>query len=360
MVTEAMETVTKPRGEPVFPFKMADAGEPVEIRDGVWWLRLPLGSRLDHVNVYLLEDSSGWWLIDTGNNSADCRSVLEGVFSSDPFSRKPLHSLVVTHYHPDHIGLAGWFCDRGAILRATRVCWLTALGLHSQSSDIPNDHQVEFLRRAGVSELELMAYRRRGVNGFASLVAPLPREYRSIDEGDVLEIGRRKWKVYIGNGHAAGHATLWSDDGMAIVGDHVLSGISPNISIHPSEPDADLTTEWINSCSKFRDLADDDTLCLPGHNPPFVGIVSRCDQLIRNQEIILERLLKELNRPRTTLDCLKVAYRRTPSSSREYDLLVGETMSLLNHLMHRKLVQRESFDGKIYLWSRVVQAKVVV
>jgi glyoxylase-like metal-dependent hydrolase (beta-lactamase superfamily II) len=236
------------------PFESPRTGQPVEVGEGIWWIRLPLSSHIDHVNVYLLEDSSGWVLVDTGSDSPKCREILQNVLSSKPFASKPVERVIATHYHPDHIGLAGWFAARGAHLLATRTCWLTARGLHFQSSEVPRDEQLMFMRRAGMSELELAAYQRRRISSYASLVSPLPTQYESITEGDVLELGGRQWKIHLGHGHAAGHATMWTHGEFAIVGDQIISGISPNISVHPSEPHADLTTEWLASCEKFRDL----------------------------------------------------------------------------------------------------------
>ena len=43
----------------------------VKIAESVFWLRLPLPMKLDHVNIYILDDGDGWTLIDTGMKSRE-------------------------------------------------------------------------------------------------------------------------------------------------------------------------------------------------------------------------------------------------------------------------------------------------
>jgi glyoxylase-like metal-dependent hydrolase (beta-lactamase superfamily II) len=230
-----------------------------EIAPGLWWLRLPLASALDHINVYVLQDKDGWTLVDTGSNNPVCRSALEKAFSQGTLSRWPITRVIATHFHPDRIGLAGWLVDRGAILQTTRTCWLQARLLQLDHHDLPRAEELEFVQKAGMKGMELAAFQRRSPSDFANLVLPLPAAYERIKQGDILKIGdspkerlcQRHWTIHIGNGHA----TLWSDDGFVITGDRILPGMSSNLSVHPSEPDADLVSEWIESCHRFARLA---------------------------------------------------------------------------------------------------------
>ena len=326
-------------------------GEALEIAPGLWWLRLPLASALDHINVYVLESKDGWTLVDTGSNTPICRAALETAFSQGALARLPLTHVIGTHFHPDHIGLAGWLVDLGAIFQTTRTCWLQARLLQIDNHDLPRAEELKFVQAAGMKGMELAAFQRREPSDFSSLVTPVPATYQRIKQGDILKIGERKWTIHIGNGHAAEHATLWSDDGFVITGDQILPGMSSNLSVHPSEPDADLVSEWIESCHRFARLATSQTVCLPGHNIPFRGISIRCQQLISAQEGALNRLLEHLNRPHTAIDCLEAVYRRQLQSY-ERNMAIAEVYGFLNHLYQAGLIDRELTDDLAYLWYR--------
>jgi glyoxylase-like metal-dependent hydrolase (beta-lactamase superfamily II) len=326
-------------------------GEAMEIAAGLWWLRLPLSSTLDHINVYVLESKDGWTLVDTGSNTPICRAALETAFSQGALARLPLTHVIGTHYHPDHIGLAGWLVDRGAIFQTSRTCWLQARLLQMDDHDLPRDEELKFVQAAGMKGMELAAFSRRAPSDFSSLVTPMPAAYQRIQQGDVLKIGERNWTIHMGNGHAAEHATLWSDDGFVITGDQILPGMSSNLSIHPSEPDADLVSEWLESCERFAKLATSETVCLPGHNIPFRGVATRCQQLIANQEAALNRLLEHLVRPHTAIDCLAAVYRRQLHSY-ERNTTIAEIYGFLNHLYLRGEIRRELAVDMSYLWYR--------
>ncbi len=324
-------------------------GRPIEVADGVWWIRLPLSSALDHVNVYALGDNDGWTLIDTGNNTEVCRAELQAVFEHGALAHKPVTRVLATHYHPDHIGLAGWWANLGARFCATQVCWLTARMLQLDARSLPYEDQIGFAERAGIKGMALAAYRRHPPSTYPQLVSPIPYAYSRLEEGDELRIGKRCWRVLVDHGHAAGHLTLWSDDGLGITGDQILPGIAPNLSVSSHEPDADVVTEWIESCRRLSFVASDETLCLPGHNGPFYGAPARCEQLIANVEAALARLLDRLNRPATAVECLDAVYRR-PLSSNEQSALIAETIGFLNHLWKRNLVCRDLARDGAYLW----------
>ncbi|MCB1343658.1 MAG: MBL fold metallo-hydrolase, partial [Pseudooceanicola sp.] len=82
-------------------------GDVREVRDGILWTRIPLPYRLDHVNVYLVRDTNGWALIDTGIQTDEAKATWDALFEG-PLKGITLSKIIVTHFHPDHIGLAGW------------------------------------------------------------------------------------------------------------------------------------------------------------------------------------------------------------------------------------------------------------
>ena len=214
------------------PWKEAPGrGQVSEVADGILWFRLPLPMALDHVNIYALADPDGWTLVDTGMNTAKSRAIWEELLSG-PLAGKPVRRVLLTHHHPDHVGLVGWFQARGAELISTRTAWLYArmLVLDVQERAVPEG--IEFYRRAGTPEVELQKRAGDRPFNFSDVVAPMPLGFTRIDEGSILTLAGRRWRVRLGQGHAPDHATLWSeDDNLILGGDQLLPSISANIGV---------------------------------------------------------------------------------------------------------------------------------
>ena len=271
-------------------------GTAVEVAEGVLWCRLPLPMKLDHVNVYALDDGDSWTVIDTGFASNKTRAMWEGLMAG-PMGGKPVSRVIVTHHHPDHVGLAGWFqTAHGAELLTTRTAWLMARMLTLDVQDKPVAETLDFWRGAGM-DAEVLARRaeERPFN-FGDIVAPMPLGYTRLQQGDVIEMGGRRWDVHMGNGHAPEHATFWSrDDHLVISGDQILPSISPNIGVYATEPMADPIGEWLEACERLKLLARDDHLVLGGHKLPFTGLPTRMRQLIDNHHAALDRLMDHID-----------------------------------------------------------------
>lgn len=311
-----------------------EEGAATEVAPGILWMRLPLPMALDHVNVYALDDGDGWTIIDTGFDSKRGRAIWQGLLDG-PLARRPVRRVIVTHHHPDHVGLAGWFMARGASLSMSRTAWLMARMLTLDIQDRASPQALDFWRRAGMDPALLERRASERPFNFADVVHPLPLGFDRLAEGDVIAAGGRRWRVAMGHGHAPCHVTLWSqDDDLVIGGDQLLPGISPNLGVYPTEPLADPVGEWLESCTRLAGLARDDQLVLPGHKLPFTGLPFRLTQLIQNHHAALERLTEALAQgPRSAVGCFDILYRRRIGEG-EYGLALVEAVAHLNHL-HR-------------------------
>ncbi|MFV2003363.1 MAG: MBL fold metallo-hydrolase, partial [Paracoccaceae bacterium] len=189
-----------------------EEGAAVELAEGVLWMRLPLPMKLDHVNVYALDDGKSWTVIDTGFDSRRSRAIWDALLAG-PLGGKPVSRVIVTHHHPDHIGLAGWFQSaHGAEIWTTRTAWLMARMLTLDEQARPTPESIAFWKSCGMAPDILAARALERPFNFADMVAPLALGFRRIRQGDMLRIGGRSWDVHIGNGHAPEHATFWSRD----------------------------------------------------------------------------------------------------------------------------------------------------
>jgi glyoxylase-like metal-dependent hydrolase (beta-lactamase superfamily II) len=122
-------------------------GELRQIAPGVQWLRMPLPMALDHINLYLLEDEDGWWLIDTGIAVGQTQALWEQVFATG-LGDKPVKAVLSTHYHPDHIGMAGWLCERWQVpFYMTQAEYLSGLAWLRRRTGRACAHALQRLRR---------------------------------------------------------------------------------------------------------------------------------------------------------------------------------------------------------------------
>ena len=333
------------------PFDTPPAeGAAHEVAPGILWLRLPLPMALDHVNVFALDDGAGWTIVDTGFASKRAKAIWETLLQG-PLAGKPVTRVIVTHYHPDHIGLAGWFQSRGAELVTTRTSWLYARMLVLDEHPLPLPEAVEFQRRAGVPPDRLQAYAVTRPFNFSDVVSPLPPGFTRIRDGDTITAAGRRWRVRCGDGHAPEHATFWSlDDHLILGGDQLLPGISANIGVYPTEPEADPLTEWLQSCARFQPLAREDHLVLPGHKLPFTGLPLRLHQMIDNHEGALTRLLDHLSTPQTAADCFLPLFKRQIDGP-EFGMALVESVAHLNCLLARGKVTRHLSPDGAWLWQ---------
>lgn len=340
-------TITYPWATPPEP------GQTVELAEGVLWMRLPLPMALDHVNVYALDDGDGWTLVDTGFDTGTSRAIWDRLLSG-PLKGKPVRRMVVTHHHPDHVGLAGLFqSEHGAELVTTRTAWLLARMLLLDRQDTPSPETVTYWKRAGMSPDILQQRLTERPFNFADCVAPMPLGFTRIRQGDSLRAGGRTWDIHIGNGHAPEHATLWSrDDNLVLSGDQILASISSNLGVYPTEPEADPVGEWLESCTRLATLARPDHLVLGGHKLPFTGLSARMAQLIDNHHGALDRLQVFLSQPRTAEDCFPLLFKRRIGPG-EYGLALVEAMAHCLHLWHAGRATRIAREDGAWLWQSV-------
>jgi glyoxylase-like metal-dependent hydrolase (beta-lactamase superfamily II) len=318
-----------------------ELGQTIVIAPGVHWVRMRLPMQLNHINLWLLEDGDGWTVVDTGIRDEPTAEAWKQLFAG-PMGGRPIKRVIVTHLHPDHVGMAGWLCRRfGVQLWMTRTDYLMCRTLTADTGQEAPEEGIRFYRAAGFPDDQLEVYRTR-FGGFGKGVYRLPSGFRRMQEGDRIRIGERDWEIVVGRGHAPEHACLWSrEDGLLISGDQLLPRISSNVSLFPTEPEADPLKDWLDSCAKLKALLPADVLVLPSHNEPFRGAHLRLDELIAGHEAGMEKLRDLCAEPQRAVDVFPALFRAKITTG-VYGMATGESVAHLNCLRFRDRIERST------------------
>ena len=339
-----------------YPFETPpEVGQTQEIVPGVVWMRMPLPMALNHINVWGLEDDNGWAIVDTGMRTDETLATWRTLFTLTT-EQRPLTRVFATHMHPDHIGMAGWLTRKfNCRLWMTRLEYLNCRVLTADTGREASEDGITFYRKAGWSDGAIENYRARFGN-FGKHIHALPESYRRITDGEEIKIGAHTWRVIVGTGHSPEHACLYCAElKLLISGDQVLPRISSNVSVHPTEPDADPMREWLESLAKVKREVPDDVLVLPSHNDCFRGLHARLDYLAASQERSMDRLRKTLQEPKRVVDVFVALFGRSidETDAGLLSLATGESMACLNYLWHRDEVHRELNGDGVVLYRMV-------
>ncbi len=330
-----------------FPEEPPRPGKAIELADGVLWMRLPVAGRLQHVNIYALDDGDEWTLIDCGQQDAASMEALQALLNG-PLRRKPVRNLVLTHHHADHAGGTAGLVVQGVRPWASRAAWLhlRMLSLETPGAMLPT--RTAFNRWLGMSSEEAAALAAAVKN--LTLLAPTPPPgYRRLEEGQALTMGRRSWRVRLGDGHAPEHASFWSEDGsLVIIGDQALPSISASLGVDVHEPHRDTVGDWLSASSRLGALADERRLVLPGHERPYRGLSFRLRQIADKHNAVLARLRSSLEiGPCTAMQTLKQAL--GDELLQEDSSAAAEVMAHLLHLEKRgEAVSQLGKDGALH------------
>jgi glyoxylase-like metal-dependent hydrolase (beta-lactamase superfamily II) len=321
----------------------------VEVSPGVLQVKLPLPFALNHVNVWLLEDDDVWTVVDTGVDDAATRADWEEL--ARVLGGRPIGRVVCTHYHPDHIGLAGWLCARfGAELCCSHIEWLQARMCTLESPDAAAATAARFYRRAGMADAALRPTA-AVARIYSAIVAPLPTSFRAVRDGDELLVGGRRWTVLVGRGHSPGHVCLFDPAGGVLVsGDQVLPSITPNVSVDESQPDADPLADFVETVGRLEAVPDH-VLVLPSHGRPFRGLHRRLHELRAHHHDRLRFVLEACAEPRTAHQLMQRMFARD-LDPHQTTFAIGEGIAHANHLARTGLLRRLRSDGEPDRWEQ--------
>jgi len=334
-----------------FPYPDPPVGATrVEVARGLFWLRVPLPVSLNHINIYLLDDGDGWVLVDTGMHMPDTIALWEEMIVKC-LDGKPIKTVIATHMHPDHIGMAGWIAER---FRAP--LWMSQAEYYQARtfSNLPKEigwTSLQFLRVNGLGD-DYVEHLKQSLPHFNQAVYPMPGAFRRLVDGQTIEIGGDRWRVITCYGHSPEHVCLYNEERRLLLsGDQVIARISSNVSVTASEPEANPLPHWIDALNRMFQLPAD-TLVLPSHNLPFIGLHQRSRELVDHHDDHLNALLEACAEPRTVRDLLPVLFRR-PLDFNQIGMAIGEALAHLHCLMSRARIERSLGDDGVYRYRTI-------
>lgn len=307
----------------------------VEVEHGIRRVTFGLPLGIDHVHCYLLADSEGGWtLVDTGLGLPDAfeqwSDVLRGI-------ETPVNRIVVTHFHPDHVGAAA------------DVAALTGAPVYQGADDYEQcvrtwgderieERMPEYLRAHGTPEADVESFRTE-----ASAFLPLVRFARDptfLAPGEAVD----GWEILHLPGHADGHLALLRD-GVLVAGDTLLGTISPNVGLYPdSRPDP--LADYLASLERITALRP--RIALPGHGDPIGDPAGRARELIEHHRLRLEEARAALDgKQRTAYEVsLTLFPEPLPPALRRFAL--AETRAHLEYLVRRDGAARVDERGRVW------------
>ena len=341
-----------PTGEKALVFPLNDTlpalGQALQVAPGILWIRMALPFALDHINLWLLEDAEetehgtrqGWTAVDCGVTNPGTQDAWRQVFAG-PMKGLPILRVVVTHMHPDHMGLAHWLCEQfNAPLFMNATEYQAALLASTGASNFGGKSTQKFFADHGWNDPTDQQQIQARVSYYANMVPKVPESYHRLMEGSQIQIGSNTWECISGWGHSPEHMALYSHRANVLIsGDMVLPKISTNVSVYAQEPEANALALFMQSLKKFEGLPSD-TLVLPSHGRPFTGLHTRTAQLLKHHEDRLEEVLAACQeRAGSAHDMLKVIFKR-PLDFHQTTFAIGESVAHLHALwlagkMHR-------------------------
>ncbi|MEJ7814320.1 MAG: MBL fold metallo-hydrolase [Rubrobacter sp.] len=307
-------------------------GKGAPVAEGVWQLKLPVPFPLRFVSVYLVRGDGGWTLVDTGYDYPPARAAWEAEAAAAGCDlARDVDRIVVTHFHPDHIGAARWLGEK----TGAPVCMVereipSARKLWGSSDTGPF---MEYLVRQGMDRD--MAEEAAAVMRY---VLPLPEEMVPLRPGGELPLRESAARIVHAPGHADNQIVLHDEArGILFAADHLLLGITPNIGLWPeSEPHP--LARYLESLEGMRGLGVD--LVLPGHGPVFHDLDGRIRELVSHHEERLAVMRREISdRPKTPYEVSRIVFRGTLTEHQRCFAL-AETLAHLDHLVLEGRAQR--------------------
>jgi glyoxylase-like metal-dependent hydrolase (beta-lactamase superfamily II) len=354
---------------------LPDEGGTIEVAPGIKWIRMALPFALNHINLWLLRDEQddplnpghtlqGWTVVDCCISRPESKAQWETIFATQ-LEGLPVLRLIVTHMHPDHIGLAHWLCERWTTSTHTCRLWVSATDYNAakmgtqSTTGFGGEAAAQFFASHGLTDPDSVEKIKARTGYYPNLVPDVPKSYVRLLDGKTVAIGvgqaRHDWRCISGYGHAPEHIALHCPAlNVLISGDMILPRISTNVSVYDTEPEANALALFLESIDKYKPLPEN-TLTLPSHGKPFRGLHTRITQLHDHH---LDRLAEVMQacaaQPCSAADILPIMFKRE-LDMHQTTFAMGEALAHLHLLWFEGRLQRHLGPDAVYRFSEQVR-----
>jgi len=305
----------------------------MEVVPNIFLVKLPLPSKIGHVNCYLLQGGNGWSIIDTGLNHPASNCVWEQTLTGLNIKYGDIEGIYVSHMHPGHYGASGWLQElTGAQVYMSR-CEIEKVQQTWKKGRTSVPVVGELLKENGIPAV-LLTEVLDSINQTLTAVQPHP-DLSPLPEGGEVTIGGRGFEVVKAPGHSDGHISFFCrDEGILFSGDNLLSPDSSGISLwptsHPNPLELFLTSLELQGGLPVN-------IVLPGHGSAFSDCAGRVADLKKHYRLRLDRVAQLAGTGATAYQiCLKLLGENTAPG--EMLFLLTETLAHLAYLESKSRV----------------------
>lgn len=304
------------------------------LEDHVYRIGIPVPFPMKYVYCYLFQDKSGYTLVDTGLNYKKARAAWEEVFDELAIHPQAIHTIIVTHFHPDHSGMAGYLQEKtGADV------WMSETDRAMfERAFIKNKEQAvyveELLQKHGTPK-ELIEAILVNLENITAHVQPFAK-IQVIREKEWM-LGGERWKILETPGHSQGHLCFFKEDSKILLSaDMILDNITPNISLWPGGSQRPLE-DYLSSLNKLRQISAKEVW--PGHGEVLYDVQKRIEELVIHHEKRLD-IIAELASDRTGFAIAEVLFSEKKLTSHQWRFAIAETLAHLEYLANENRIQR--------------------
>ncbi len=339
-------------------------GQALTVAPGVKWIRMGLPFALNHINLWLLRDEldgrQGWTVVDCCIDKPESRAQWESVFTN-ALEGLPILRVLVTHMHPDHVGLAHWLCDRWTTPEHDCRLWMSATDYNaarmaSQSTTgFGGEAAASFFVQHGLADPESVQKIKARTHYYPSMVPALPQRYKRLMGEQCVSIGtehaKQPWRCIAGFGHAPEHIALYCEAlGVLISGDMVLPRISTNVSVYDLEPESNPLQLFLDSLPVYAALPEA-TLVLPSHGKPFTGVRERIAQLQSHHKDRLQEVIQACTgQACTAADIVPIMFKRE-LDLHQLTFAMGEAVAHLHMLWFDGQLKRQRSAAGVFSFA---------
>jgi len=327
-----------------------------EVAANIWRICVPIPFPLRTVNMHALVGQDGTWaIVDTGMGTPDARSAFTAGLQKAGLDIEKLRAIVLTHHHPDHIGLSGELHEQsGAKVYMHPIDEESVQRIWSGTMPERFGMVSDFFTKHGLPATSLWLNRMDREESRRILSVPPHEAFTMVEDGEYLDLVGERYRVIWTPGHADGQICLLRErDGVFLAADHVLPRITPNIGLYSEHDRPNPLGDYLASLEKVSTLPA--SIVLPGHNEPFTGLKERTQEIINHHHGRMQQLLTMIKeRPQHAYSLTEqLFHNRRLSNDETKRMAVAEVLAHLEHMRYNKLLEQRTTPEGIILYAAV-------